>query len=606
MKNRLSFRHWSLRWKSVCILLSLILIPALTISLLLYYQSNTILENQVIERTEQNLRHVESNLLGVMDEVEELSSYIIYSEEFRQYMTLPASGSGSNPEEMQRLQDHIRGFFTFHLNNKPYFNSARIEGENGTQLHLGERVSGDESVWEEAAREARGRVVWTDPYVLERGGWSSGDYTMISLFRIINNLYDITEPIGQVNIRLDERELFAHITNRYINAHEEIMLLQGDGQVLTHRNQNLVGASYPIGEVIEQTQAGAPLFNTKRTAKYYGVTRQVAGTEMFLVSTVREEYILDEFTGIRTTMQVIIGVAGGIGLFAIAGFMITIIKPITELTAETKRLEEGDFSAQVKVRSRDEIGQLGARFNQAVAQIQRLIEMKYKLEIQNKESELKALQSQINPHFLYNTLDMIRWTARLEQAFETGKSIEHLSRLFRISLSQGKLLIPLKDELTYVQSYLELQKRRLAGQLTYSIHLEAGLEQREILKLILQPLVENSLRHGFQEWDQTNRIAVRAYQDGAFVVIDVLDNGSGFTGGLDAFNQALNEPSQDGEGFALRNTHQRLLKTFGESSGLEALPTSEGAHIRVRIPDVERHASEKEEAAYEDSDVNRR
>lgn len=611
MKNWVSFRHWSLRWKSVFILLSLILIPALTISLLIYYQSNTILEKQVIERTEQNLRHIESNLLGVLEEVEELSSYIIYSEEFRQYMTLPADGAGSDPEEMQQLQDHIRGFFTFHLNNKPYFNSAQIEGLNGTQLHLGERVSGDESFWEEAARSERGRVVWTNPYVMERSGWTTGDYTLISLFRVINNLYDITEPIGQVRIRLDERELFAHMTNRYLNPHDEVILLQADGLVLSHRNQNIVGSLYPDNGFIEKIQTGEPLFQYEKDGEaYYAVTSQVAGTDLTLVSTIREEYILDEFSGIRTTMQVIIGVAGVIGLLAIAGFMLTIIKPITELTQETKRLEEGDFAAQVKVRSRDEIGQLGARFNQAVAQIQRLIDTKYKLEIQNKESELKALQSQINPHFLYNTLDMIRWTARLEQAFETGKSIEHLSRLFRISLSQGRLLISLKDELTYVQSYLELQKRRLAGQLTYSIHMESGLEQSVILKLILQPLVENSLRHGFRELDQANRIAVRAYREGAFILIDVLDNGTGFSVDTDTFNQALNEPSQDGEGFALRNTHQRLVKTFGLSSGLEAVPTNEGAHIHVRIPylgseDEVRQWLEKEEAAHEGTDADR-
>src|SRR5690606_15847987 len=113
---------------------------------------------------------------------------------------------------------------------------------------------------------------------------------------------------------------------------------------------------------------------------------------------------------------------------ALLGFVLTIIKPILELTKETKRLEDGDFKARVRVRSKDEIGTLGMRFNKAVSHIERLIETKYKLEIQNKEAELKALQSQMKPHFLYNTLDMIRWTARMEGATETSKSIEDLAR----------------------------------------------------------------------------------------------------------------------------------------------------------------------------------
>ncbi|RQW18704.1 sensor histidine kinase [Bacillus sp. C1-1] len=610
MKNGVSFRHWSLRWKSILILLSLILIPALTISLLVYYQSNSILEKQVIERNEQNLRHIESSLLGVMEEVEELSSYIIYSQEFRQYFTLPVEGAGSHPEEMQRLRDHIRGFFTFHLNNKPYFHSAQIEGMNGSQLHLGERISGDETKWEEAARGELGRVVWTDPYVLTRSGWETGEYTIVSLFRIINNLYDITEPIGNVRIRLDERELFSHITSGYLHPNDDMILMQEEGLVLSHRNADLVGDRFANQDVVQNVQEGATLFQYEEDGDvYYAVVRYVTGTDLSLISTVKEEFILNEFQGMRQTMHIIMLVAGGIGLVAIVGFMLTIIKPITELTKETKRLEEGDFAARVKVRSRDEIGQLGSRFNNAVSQIQRLIETKYKLEIQNKESELKALQSQMNPHFLYNTLDMIRWTARLENAFETGKSIEHLSKLFRISLSQGKLCIPLKDELAYVQSYLDLQKRRLGNQLTFSVLMEAGIEQSLTLKLILQPLVENSLRHGFTELKQTNTITIRAYREGAYVVIDVLDNGVGFHMDVDTFNHVVQDPDRRERGFALRNTHQRLIKTFGFTCGLMAMETDEGAHIRIRMPFIESEAEKKrfvheEGVNYEHTDAN--
>ncbi|KQL56761.1 hypothetical protein AN965_12160 [Alkalicoccobacillus plakortidis] len=586
------------------------LIPALTISLLVYYQSNSILEKQVIERNEQNLRHIESSLLGVMEEVEELSSYIIYSQEFRQYFTLPVEGAGSHPEEMQRLRDHIRGFFTFHLNNKPYFHSAQIEGMNGSQLHLGERISGDETKWEEAARGELGRVVWTDPYVLTRSGWETGEYTIVSLFRIINNLYDITEPIGNVRIRLDERELFSHITSGYLHPNDDMILMQEEGLVLSHRNADLVGNRFANQDVVQNVQDGATLFQYEEDGDvYYAVVRYVTGTDLSLISTVKEEFILNEFQGMRQTMHMIMLVAGGIGLVAIVGFMLTIIKPITELTKETKRLEEGDFAARVKVRSRDEIGQLGSRFNNAVSQIQRLIETKYKLEIQNKESELKALQSQMNPHFLYNTLDMIRWTARLENAFETGKSIEHLSKLFRISLSQGKLCIPLKDELAYVQSYLDLQKRRLGNQLTFSVFMEAGIEQSLTLKLILQPLVENSLRHGFTELKQTNTITIRAYREGAYVVIDVLDNGVGFHMDVDTFNHVVQGPDRRERGFALRNTHQRLIKTFGFTCGLMAMETDEGAHIRIRMPFIESEAEKKrfvheEGVSYEHTDAN--
>ncbi|MEN0644904.1 sensor histidine kinase [Alkalicoccobacillus gibsonii] len=584
MKRWIRFQDWSLRWKSFLILLSLIFIPALTISFLVYYQSNSILEKQVIERNEQNLRHIEHNLLEVMRGMEELSSYIIYSEEFRRYMTMSVDEADSDPEEVQRLQDHIRGFFTFHLNNKHYVNSAYLEGVNGTQLHLGERISGDEQKWEEIAQTLQGKILWTDPYQMERGGWVPEDYQMISLFRVINNLFDITEPIGQVRIRLDEQELFSYMTNGYMNPNDEMVLLQQDGLVLSHQDKQLVGERYPNDQVIQQVKEESDLFTYDENGEaYYAVTRKVKGRELYLVSTVSEKYILNEFSHIRTMMQMIMIGSGVVGMIAFLGFMLTIIRPITDLTRETKRLEDGDFSAQVQVRSKDEIGQLGSRFNKAVSHIQYLIGTKYKLEIQHKESELKALQSQINPHFLYNTLDMIRWTARLEQANETGQSIEDLSRLFRISLSQGKLLIPLKDEMTYVQSYLQLQKRRLGGMLTFSAYIEAGIEKNLVLKLILQPLVENSLQHGFEELDENNVIRIRAFHSGELIVIDVIDNGKGLSMGVDAFNDSLKQQTEQ-HGFALKNIHERLENKFGAPYGLRAIQSEQGTHVQITIP----------------------
>src|SRR5690606_33732897 len=124
-----------------------------------------------------------------------------------------------------------------------------------------------------------------------------------------------------------------------------------------------------------------------------------------------------------------------LGILALTGFYNFIVLPVVELTKQTRRVEKSDFSAQVPVRSDDEIGKLAARFNRMVATIQRLIDLKYKVELKQRESELKALQNQIDPHFLYNTLDMIRWTALLEKATETSRLIETLSRLFRLTLN---------------------------------------------------------------------------------------------------------------------------------------------------------------------------
>lgn len=582
------FHNWSLKWKSLLLLLVLITIPTLSISLMIYNQSNNILKQQVINNTYQNLRNMEENLSSVMEEVEDISGYMIFSEQFRRFMTLSPRIEDDHREEIYTLQRNIQAFLTFHLTNKRYFNSITIEGINGLRLHVGDRVSGEEWKWERDARERRGRVVWTDPYVMERGGWDMEDARVISMFRIINDLYSIVEPVGQVAIRLNVDELFRDIGGEQLDAKQETFLIRNNGIVWMHRDPDRLGKTYPVPELLDHihhTDQNVLPF-TKDEKKFYAVMKRMEGHEYTFVSIVREEDILAEVAGIRASMRWMLVIFGLLSLIALLGFVLTIIKPILELTKETKRLEDGDFKARVRVRSKDEIGTLGMRFNKAVSHIERLIETKYKLEIQNKEAELKALQSQMKPHFLYNTLDMIRWTARMEGATETSKSIEDLARLFRINLSKGKTWIPLQDEMKYVQSYLELQKRRMVKPFTYVLVMEAGLEQALVMKIILQPLAENSIQHGFPAPSGKDVLYIRAYRDKRDVIIDVIDNGSGMN--ADEINARLNTPDHQlpASGFALKNIHERIVYAFGRPYGIEVIQTKpgEGSFVRVRLP----------------------
>ncbi|UUZ87125.1 histidine kinase [Paenibacillus sp. P26] len=254
---------------------------------------------------------------------------------------------------------------------------------------------------------------------------------------------------------------------------------------------------------------------------------------------------------------------------------------------ETHRLKQGDFSAQVEVRTRDEVGELGRQFNNMVQTIKELIDKKYKLEIRQKESELRILQSQVDPHFLYNTLDMIRWTARLEQAPETSQLIETLSRFFRIGLNSGKRYTTLSSEMEFVRAYLNLQQKRMGGKLKFTLYMEAALEEAVLLRKVIQPLVENSIKYGFKR--QAGRIDVRRYQDGPDLLIEVADNGAGFPEEkIRAIRQVLLTRSGDPSlvDHAIFNIHERSLLVYGGGYGVE--PPEErnhtGACVRLRIP----------------------
>ncbi|WP_298786854.1 sensor histidine kinase [uncultured Marinococcus sp.] len=579
MRKKLQVKDWSLKTKSTIIFLCLATLPILAVSVIFFYQSNNILRQQALETSNQNLSSIEADLNNTMREIEDISEYIIYNNEFYQYLTL--EDGEATVEEFSNMNENLRAFFTFHLTNKSYFQSVFIEGENGRSIMMGDYVENENKKWIKASRELEGRVLWTDPYEVQTG-FPAEEKKVISLFRQINSRYDFTNSIGEVRIHLNEQQLYDYLMSDMENDSSDLFVLREDGTLMLHADKETAGRSFSDQTLMRRikNEQEEPFKYSYNGEDYYVSSKQLE--DLYLVSMVKESYIATELSNVRhITAGIIIGTIL-LSILVIIGFFMFVLKPIGALTREIKRVEKGDFTARVEVASKDEIGTLSRRFNRMVQEIQSLINTKYKLELKTKESELKAMQSQINPHFLYNTLDMIRWSARLEKAPDTGKSIEDLSRIFRHTLSKGNTWVDLEDELMSTKSYLELQKRRMGAKLHYSLFVETGLEKVPVMKMIVQPLIENSIEHGMGANKQTIHIDVRAYRMKEKLIIDVIDNGLG----IEALNikELKSSSPKSRQGFALQNIEKRITNTYGEAFGLNIVPVKTGTHIQIRFP----------------------
>jgi two-component system sensor histidine kinase YesM len=175
-----------------------------------------------------------------------------------------------------------------------------------------------------------------------------------------------------------------------------------------------------------------------------------------------------------------------------------------------KEAEEGNLAVRFEGRQEDEIGYLGKSFNTMIEEVQKLIDMVYREQQSKREAELKSLQEQIKPHFLYNTLDTIQWMAQEHGARDIVEVVGALTRLFRIGLSRGKEMIFLSDELEHVRSYLIIQKARYEDKFDFTLQMEDGLASCMVLKLSLQPLVENAIYHGIKERRGHGTVRVQA------------------------------------------------------------------------------------------------
>jgi len=580
MKRLVKFKDLSLGVKANLLFAIVIVLPILILGSIILVEMNKIVKKQAFDYTESHLNTVEDNFEHIVQDIENISTYMIFSDEFREYLSSPTVVKGT-PAHTE-LEEDLVGFFVFHLMSKNYINSITVHGINGNEFNLGEPIEADEQKWLEQAKEAAGKIRWSKAYPVH-SYWSGEEY-VISLFRVINNINNINQEIGSATIRLKVDEL-----NRMLNTgipvdHGRTFILDEEGKVVLHEEEKLLGNLYPEEELLEQvmTASSTQKFSLKNQGLLVATTPIERGGWR-LVTVMNEEDILNELRGVEYRIFLFIVITTALGLVGLIGFYLAIINPVVELTRKTKQVEKGDFTVHVEVNSKDEIGRLNHRFNQMVVQIQHLINTKYRLEIRQRESELKALQNQINPHFLYNTLDMIRWTARIEKAMETSRLIELLSKMFRISLSEGKLWITLKEELLYVESYLELQKKRLGTKLNFQLTCEEEIKDAVILKQILQPIIENSIVHGFKGKKETGIISINAFAEGQEVIIDIKDNGMGID--PEKMNEHMRKPLDDRTSFALSNINERISIAFGEEYSLMFMEHDQpGTWVRVRLP----------------------
>lgn len=251
----------------------------------------------------------------------------------------------------------------------------------------------------------------------------------------------------------------------------------------------------------------------------------------------------------------------------------SIYVPIKKLHDVTATITKNDLHALMTSDNVDEITELGLSFNIMIGKIKELLDSKMREQENLKKAEMRALQAQINPHFLYNTLDTIIWMAEAQKTDQVVEIVSALSGFFRISLSGGRDWITIGEELERTRNYLTIQKMRYQDILDFKIEMEAEVSHNTVLKLILQPLVENALYHGIKNKRQGGTIVVRARRNGAQqVLLEVEDDGVGFT--PEKLAQLQAELADDsGEirmesGFGLGNVNQRIRLYYGKDYGL--------------------------------------
>ena len=415
---------------------------------------------------------------------------------------------------------------------------------------------------------------WLGGYVFSVGSAIHGDYDNF---------------LGMMCIDVDVELLNRICGNIRLGKTGYIMLVDEDNRIIYHPKPELIGRS--IGVLLGESSI---------TDWKQGLTTKIGpGNQMIAIKTFAPANWriigLSNRAELASEMHRITGLSLTIILITIVVLTLTSIYFASLLTNPLKELQQSmgraseDLSTNVEIHTTDEIGQLGESFNQMLARIRQLMDQSVQEQTKLRQAEMTALQEQIKPHFIYNTLDLIIGLLETNKNEDVINTVEALGKFFRISLSQGQELITIREETEHVRNYLYIQKIRHGDKYDYSLEIEERLLKHKTIKLILQPLVENAIYHGVRELDNScGLITIKGYlqEDVKRVCFEVIDNGVGMAPAKMAeINQCLREGIAVQRYFGLRNVNERIRLSFGSEYGLKLTPTSGGGvTVAVLLP----------------------
>ncbi|KQL58573.1 MULTISPECIES: cache domain-containing sensor histidine kinase [Bacillaceae] len=562
----------SLRQKIIVLFLAIVLVPLNLLGMITYSYFSKTLEGQTYHYTVQVIDQLNQNVNAFIDEMHRLSLLPLYDREILTILKNRTEDSYSyypQTEELERMSSFLS---TLSYNRKELSGVHIIARDGSLFSDLGSprtvhRFSDESSFWHQNIQQGEGASLLVPAH--EPAYMVGNEKTVFSVGRLLRDP-DGFRPLGMIKVDIEMSYIESLLTDVDLSEEASITMVDRHGQLIYETGKAIT----PILKKVDKE--GQPLVERERVTadgvNYLPVLRQSSG-EVQTIVLLPENEIVGASQSLRiVTIGLMVAVSAVILLLArVAERSLT--KPIFELRQMMERAEKGEFQHRMTPSSKDELGQLALSYNHMMEQINELIAKVYQTEIREKDAEIKALQTQMNPHFIYNTLEHINMIAITKHEYELSDMVASLGRLIRYSIDQKTRFVPLRDELLFVKAYIAIQEKRLEGKVTFDISIPEKMLTLFIPKLILQPLLENAIVHGHQHGEIKGRIVVKGWQDHTFSYLEVRDQGQGM-------KQSMSIGT--GNRVALTNIAERLALLLGEQAVL-TIKSEEGIGMSVTI-----------------------
>lgn len=572
---------------SVLVLSAVLIVTAVSVQ----YTRSSIFENSVMY-TKTIINQMNQNIDSYIDYMDNIASLVSGGEDVQEALFAP----DPDPESTKRLEEQFHTILEGRDDIKN-LGILRAGGNalinDGTQeVNPNLNIEGQE--WYQKAIEKKGESVLTSSHVqhIVKGErpW------VITLSRAIKNAQDESEVDSVFFIDLNYSAISGLCDQNSMSDTGYVFIVDENGNIVYHPQQQQLYNELQTENIDLVMNSGADTVQAKSGSeeKLYTMSRSEK-TGWTVVGCMNVDELLRTSKQAQTIylFMAIILVVIALAISSLIARNITL--PIQRLRDSMSKVQEGDFeTADVEVTTENEIGSLTKSFNVMTHRIQELMEENVHEQEEKRKSELKALQSQINPHFLYNTLDSIIWMAEGKKNEEVVLMTASLARLLRQSISNEEEIVSIGQEIEYARSYLTIQKMRYKDKLEFQIEVSPSIRNTPIIKLVLQPIIENAIYHGIKYKETKGFLIINGFEEGGNVIIQVTDNGVGMDKEKLRHIFERHKVDYHSNGVGVYNVQRRLQLYYGTDYGISyESALGFGTTATITIPKREEAGHEK-------------
>lgn len=543
----------SIKRKIILLAMLSTLIPLLIVGSYSYFYMNKVIENKISETTSNLLSLIDWNIDTIVNDIQSSGEILYASNDTQEYLK-----QKELTKEAYETQGETRDLLITLSSNNPYIHAVYLGNENNEYLQL----SQGQSVYYGNIYEHIRETEWFNEIMKKDlfGTWLHNEVNFIES----SNLLTYGRPIKDLQT-LDVIGIMIFSIDKAIFK-DMFKDIRQDGEFFIVDKGNMIYSNteddeknLKMVELIKRSEANDSEMITMNNEKYIVNVAVNKGTNWKIVSVIPYKSIVKEFNFIRQVSVILLIVSLIIATFSALLISNKITKQLTLLRAVIKKMKKREVLENISFDHEDEVGKIGHQFISLYNKNNELTIELYEAQIKEKEAELRALQSHINPHFLYNTLNSIFWMAEKAQMKPIAKMAVHLANIFKLTLNDGEYITTVQNEINQVKSYLDIQNIRYDNQIHYQINVEEDLYEERMIKLLLQPLVENSVYHGLEMKQGSWEIIINGKQEENSLVFEVIDNGIGFD---------RQKAGKQRTGYALKNISERIRLQYGPDFGL--------------------------------------